>query len=609
MPPIDADLKVCRIASLTLINAMIFHQVISSRDHKVKTLSRISAGTNIAAALLDTWTYIQEEIDYVPIFTTATEIIKDLVGLPDSDTALKRLAQSALNITGQKAALRHDLMGRIYHRLLADAKYFGAFYTTVPAATLLLKLTLDSSDENVDWSSVEAIGELRIADLACGTGTLLKAALQTVIENHVRARTDNGALPSIKEVHKVLIEKVIWGLDVVPTAIHLAGSALALHEPDVEFGEMNLMTLPVGGPKDYLGSLELIHGRTVALQADLYGPPTAPKKMTGSGEIVDKIEVPSLHLCVMNPPFTRSVGGNLLFGHAPEKERKRMQERLKKVVTKEDIPANITAGLGSVFVALAHDKLKHDGKMSLVLPRALLSGVAWERSRLLLGNSYQVKYIIVSHELGSWNFSENTSLSECLIVAEHTGPGGGSHPTKVVNLWTKPRNSVEALTVASLVRSHVGAALDGVGTDELKAGDTKYGEVIQCSSQQISHGNWNQGAAFAQTEVSRAAYFLSDSKIYVPGAGIIGNVPLVRFKSIADLGPDRRDIGDGFDETDHKTEYAAFMGHDTNLVRTLRQRPNRFLIALSKAKKGRSLRDATLLWFVQAACWWRKEYA
>ena len=104
-------------------------------------------------------------------------------------------------------------MGRVYHRLLADAKYFGAFYTTVPAATLLLKLTLDAFDTDYDWSNVDKIAKLRIADLACGTGTLLKAALQTVIENHIRARTEKGELPSVAAVHKALVEKVLWGLE------------------------------------------------------------------------------------------------------------------------------------------------------------------------------------------------------------------------------------------------------------------------------------------------------------------------------------------------------------------------------------------------------------
>jgi hypothetical protein len=81
-----------------------------------------------------------------------------------------------------------------------------------------------------------------------------------------------------------------------------------------------------------------------------------------------------------------------------------------------------------------------------LLPRALLSGVAWKETRKLIGNNYHVKYIVVSHQPGSWNFSENTVLSECLIVVQRT-PEPHNKPTKVINLWTKPKSSVEALII------------------------------------------------------------------------------------------------------------------------------------------------------------------
>src|ERR1035441_6935539 len=126
MPAIDADLKVCRIGSLTLVNAMIFQQVLAYKDKRIQPLSRCTAQDNVAESLLQTWDLIVNEIDYVPIFTVAREVLGELVGAPDSDLALRRLAAAALRITSKRAALRHDLMGRIYHLLLADAKYFGA---------------------------------------------------------------------------------------------------------------------------------------------------------------------------------------------------------------------------------------------------------------------------------------------------------------------------------------------------------------------------------------------------------------------------------------------------------------------------------------------------
>jgi len=127
------DPKVLRVASLTLVNAMIFQQVLASQDSRVESLNESIQKKDVAESLFRAWNAILN-IDYVPIFTTANGIMQELVGIPDADNALKALAEAALRITSRRAALRHDLMGRIYHRLLTDAKYFGAFYTTVPAA-------------------------------------------------------------------------------------------------------------------------------------------------------------------------------------------------------------------------------------------------------------------------------------------------------------------------------------------------------------------------------------------------------------------------------------------------------------------------------------------
>lgn len=69
--------------------------------------------------------------------------------------------------------------------------------------------------------------------------------------------------------------------------------------------------------------------------------------------------------------------------------------------------------------------------------------------------------------------------------------------------------------------------------------------------------------------------------------------PLSRFGAI---GPDRRDIHDGFEPVDSDTEYPAFWGSDTDSIYRLEQTPNRYLSPLARAKKGRSLRDPHLLW-------------
>jgi hypothetical protein len=122
-----------------------------------------------------------------------------------------------------------------------------------------------------------------------------------------------------------------------------------------------------------------------------------------------RAELPLLDLCVMNPPFTRSVGGNLLFGSVPDDERKAMQHKLADILRKPHVLASSTAGLGSVFVAVADRYVKPGGRIALVLPKALLSGVAWGKTRELINRKYRLDYIIASQDPEHWNFREHRS--------------------------------------------------------------------------------------------------------------------------------------------------------------------------------------------------------
>jgi hypothetical protein len=78
--------------------------------------------------------------------------------------------------------------------------------------------------------------------------------------------------------------------------------------------------------------------------------------------------------------------------------------------------------------------------------------------------------------------------------------------------------------------------------------------------------------------------------------GVIGDFPLVPLQSLAEIGPDARDIHDGFNLRGGSTIYEAFYGHNTSTVTTLSQEPNHAFTPLARAKRNRTLRDATLLW-------------
>ena len=117
---------------------MVFQDMLSAHDPRVSPLRRSLQASDPTAELINHWQFILSQIDYVPIFRIARELLLALSASPDIDNAIRFMAERALDIVRRRAALRHDLMGRVYHRLLAEAKYLGTYYTSVSAATLLL---------------------------------------------------------------------------------------------------------------------------------------------------------------------------------------------------------------------------------------------------------------------------------------------------------------------------------------------------------------------------------------------------------------------------------------------------------------------------------------
>lgn len=597
-------LAICRISGLVIINAMIFQEILASHDNRVTSLTHLLNEIVLHSALNRHWNYIVSDINYFPIFHLASQLMVVIPSHGDILKGLRILGQSAQKIVAMKAALRHDLMGRVYHKLLADKKYLGTYYTSIPAAILLLKLALGHTTLPLKWNNLDRLERLQVADLACGTGTLLMAAADTVTDNYFRACAARGEQPDVTAIYRLLTEKIIYGYDVLPSAIHLTASTLALRAPETPFQRMNLFSLPFGEPENRLGSLDFMDSRLLEIK-DLFGAVSDVKQITGNGEIESPYGyLPELDLCVMNPPFTRSVGGNLLFGSLPEPERSQAQKRLQKIIQTKKYQANITAGLGAVFVALADRYLNSGGRLALVLPKAVISGVAWKPTREMLAERYHLEYIVASQDPQRWNFSESTSLSEVLLVArKKDGENDGCDtPTIALNLWRNPTTAFDALAVFhALLDNSPPPAIDQQGAKEIYIGRVKAGEALAFSWKEIKEWPmWMLPVAFAQSDLIRAAYHLMRGRLWLPGYGIRRVIPLRPLKDFGTLGPDARDMHDGFKLSPHLTAYPAFWDHDAQTVNCLQQNPNVYLSPLAKAKKKRPLRLVEDLWPLSA---------
>ncbi|MFC1893928.1 hypothetical protein ACFLYR_07930 [Chloroflexota bacterium] len=102
----------------------------TTRDH-----GRISK-----TRLIGAWDIILD-IDYMPIFKMAREVVSQLSDIEASDV-LNECAITAETLLSMGTVGRHDLAGRIFNRLVSDRKFLAAFYTSIPAATLLAGLAL-----------------------------------------------------------------------------------------------------------------------------------------------------------------------------------------------------------------------------------------------------------------------------------------------------------------------------------------------------------------------------------------------------------------------------------------------------------------------------------
>ena len=589
-----------RIGCLVIFNALAFQDRLSAANEDVPTVSEtLSQGI---PGLRRAWRDICDNIDYVPVFELAADILGVLGDGPEEIQGpvlghLVKAMEDTRRLEG------HDLSGRLFHTLLTDAKFTGAYYTSVPAATLLSRLVFHNWPPGVDWRDHEFPSSLNVADLACGTGTLLMA----VATEAERLHTDAGGQDA-PSLHKAMVEQALHGYDVQLSAVHFAATCLAMLNPDIQFDRMNLYVMPLGseGSNISLGSLDFLGVNEAAVQFALSTDNTGvatrgAARVSGAGsrgaEEGVTATLPDLDLAIMNPPFTRSVGGNLLFGSLPQAERRKLQAELSRRLKSRQ--ASATAGLGAAFVAAAAPKLRPGaGRLALVLPATVCTGPSWSQTRSLIERDFALDMVISSHDPLRWNFSDSTDLSEALLVATRRPEAGdsGEHRTTFVNLWQNPDGVLDAHRVAQAITATTPANFEDSGTALLEVDGRHVGEVLSIPESRFAGKKW-PGVQFARADLIRSAFrLLEDGEIRVPGGESSSKVPLCRLGALGQVGPDRRDVWDGFERTDAVTAYPMVENHDTELRRRMVADPDKYLAPLVEPRPGRNLKAVEQLW-------------
>ena len=545
-------LQTRRMACAIIANALVFHDQIAGMHARINSLA-LACGDNVAnpqGEVLAAWTAILN-INYWPIFAIAKDILQHLDSA-DAARILRRLRNTAqaVNATGVENA--HDLTGRIFQRLIADRKYLATFYTLPASAALLARLAV-AKLEGVDWSSAEEIGNLRVGDFACGTGALLSAVYDQIAARHERAGGNAAKL------HQVMMEEVLYGCDVMPSAIHITGSTLSGVEPAVGFSKSRLYTMPYGRQTDgsvMIGSLELLQSSNVMTLFNT----SDPAMRTGSAgeetaaQIRTEIPDDDFDLVIMNPPFTSATNHegahaditNPAFAafdatHADQTEMGARANRLAKNTCYHG-----NAGIASAFAALAHSKLRPGGVLALVLPLSATAGLSWQDFRKMLGDHYTGLTVltIAAADNDELSFSADTGMAECLVVARRFR--ADEPPDDVNRFISLSRRSQEFAHASSLAKK----TLDGgpirriqdgpYGATPLMIGEELAGKMITAprASNKTSWG----AVRLSDFSVAQTAYALSQSRLWLPGSASSVELKMVLLADVGKLGFVHRDI-------------------------------------------------------------------
>lgn len=452
-----------RMAMAIVTNALVFHTAIVS-VHDIETIDELRSMGNVnKSRLLACWQYILDHINYYPIFHIASELLRPI---PDStaNAVLNRLAQAASDLAGLGATTLHELSGRMFQQLIADRKFLATFYTLPTSAALLGELAVSRID--ADWTDRDALVNLQVADLACGTGALLSATYRALASRYRRTGRDD------QKLHREMMERVLIAADIMPAATHLTASMLSSMHPGTTFGNTRVHTLPYGQQ-----SVEKKH--TIALGAlDLIEDDTAPS-LFGTGILVAQgtgadmeskgsqdmiLPRETADLVIMNPPFIRPTNHEKTEVPIPsfaglgktKEEQQAMSKRLAQIRSQIVNPAGHGgAGLASNFIDLAHGKTKPGGILALVLPLTCLSGESWQGALRLLEREYEDLAVLTIAAYGKTDraFSADTDMAEALIVATKCRDRSKDNgETLFINLYHRPRSLVEAVEMARAVR-------------------------------------------------------------------------------------------------------------------------------------------------------------
>ena len=485
------------------------------------------------------------EINYAPIFADAYRIVDEAFqyepeDVPDMSTrVLKQLWQTAYKICKSHLPQIHELAGEIFQRLIVDRKYVKSNYTMPESASLLSALVCP----DIECDNLRDLP--KVADFACGTGSLLNGVYKQVQRLYEQKTGDNS-----RSIHRAMMERKLGGIDIYPHATHLTFMTMASAHADIPIGETRVLTAQCGQTADgtyATGSLELLDETILfdifELNAEQVGGfDITPTKLNPS------FPNDEMDIVIMNPPFLtagadpNSSNPKAVFAAAErsDAEKRAMQEALGKKDTR------VAHGqvAYSYFVELADKKLRSSGRMGMILPATVLTSDPFKKVREMWATEYHDVVVVTIAQKGGHDsaFSHDTSMAECIVVATK-GVGENTGRAKFVSLSERPKSLLAGQTLAVLIQRHAVTRRledEAHGGERLMIGDVNMGQMLECP---IDAGEWGASRVKAMS-LMQIAYQLRHGTLRLPQLLEAIDIPICPLGEIGQVGASHRDIKD-----------------------------------------------------------------
>ena len=597
-----------RMAATIIVNALVFHQNMAG-EHGVKDLDEITDdGLLLRSDVLYEWSKILK-VNYWSIFNIASDLLRR-VNPPDlAAKALWVMRETADRLVTLGVSQSHDLAGTVFQRLIADRKFLATFYTRPESAALLAHLAIP---DDGGWHDPERVKDFRIADYACGTGTLIHAAYRRLNRLHWLAGGDP------ERVHAHMMENSLTACDVLPSAVHLTASMLSSTHPTQGYDGSRTIVAQYGRTDDggvSLGSLDLLAGNG---EVKPLIPLPSGTAVTGTGEARSELGVDmppaSQDLVIMNPPFTRpgsdwegddrkSDSFKQFQGLETDLHTQTRMSALARDYAK-DTCAHGYAGLASWFVALSNRMVKRAGTIALVLPITALQGASWQKVRRLIARNYRDVTVltIAASSQHDQSFSADTGMAEALLVCRESSNAPGRRGL-FVSLLRRPSNEMEASEIARVISalpkdSTLRTLEDGpFGGNPLSVGEEQLGEVIDAPLR--ADVPWPAGG-IADFITIQAVYQLAQGRVWLPQMQVQDalHIPMATVGQICQVGiTDINIIGNGNRTAFNRIKltsiapiYPMLWNHDAQREKRMAVAPD----SEGRVKRGRESRAAEI---------------